>query len=109
MANRSLRGMGFDKDICEVLEKKKFTTCAEIVGRPTIDLVYDLDLSLPVVMDLTRIVSIKISPNPDTVMGLLNKRESTNFVPAVPTSLPILDAYLRGGITIGSLTEVNFF
>lgn len=102
---RSLRGMCFEPHMNEILEKRKFSTAEHIVGRPVIELLHDLDLPLPLILDIVRIISIKISPPSTTVMDLLHKKGQSGYV---PTQLPILDAYLRGGLSFGTLTEVGF-
>src|SRR4051812_34314715 len=99
--NRPLRTMGFDESTNGVLERKKFTIAEQIVGRPIIELLFDLDLPLPVIQDLMRMVSLKVSPEPISILDLLKRRDSY-----IPTQLSVLDAYLRGGISIGAITEV---
>lgn len=47
MANRKLFTMGFDKNLVDTMMKKGFTTSENLLGRPVIDVLYDLDLPLP--------------------------------------------------------------
>jgi hypothetical protein len=47
MANRKLLSMGFEKNIMDTLIKKGFVNSESILGKPTIDVLHDLDIPYP--------------------------------------------------------------
>jgi hypothetical protein len=103
MANRKLLSMGFDKILVDVMTKKGFTSSENLLGRPTIDVLYDLDLPLPTLQDIIRIVSVKIAPKARTAKEILDEKNSDS---SPLSTLLALDSFLRGGLHTGTLTEV---
>lgn len=118
MAKRKLRLFGFEEEINNAFRKKGWTTCEQLLGLPQIEVIHELQLPWPVVQQITDTVSSRIAPKSrcvaadpawltnSTLKSIIEEKHGTQQQTVVPTKLPLLDAYLRGGIPVGSVTEV---
>lgn len=89
------------------------------MSKTSLELLADLDLPYELILDIQQKVSQKITPSHKTVSPLVEIQrrrpklifQITNLInePAdvLVTNLPGLDDYLRGGLPVGSVTEVD--
>lgn len=102
MASKHLRRAGVSPELCELLKRHRVETCKDLLSLTTLEVMRVADLSHHGALDLLRSVSTHCAP-PVTTLLKLWKPTSESFF---PTSLPALDHLLRGGLPLGTLTEV---
>jgi RAD51-like protein 1 len=101
MADRKLRRVGLDEDTLHLLESKHYRLCKDILSKTSLELLADLDLPYELILDIQQKVSQKITPAHKTITNLINEPADV-----LVTNLPGLDDYLRGGLPVGSVTEI---
>ncbi len=103
-ATRLLARAGLDPELLRRLSARGFATAADVLYRPTADLVEVLDLPWAAVEALVAAVAAHVAPPPETALALCARAAVAR--PRVRTALPPLDAALGGGLPPGSVTEV---
>jgi RAD51-like protein 1 len=103
-ATRQLARAGLDPELLRRLSARGLATAADVLYRPTADLVEVLDLPWEAVEALVAAVASHVAPLPETALALCARAAAAR--PRVRTALPPLDAALGGGLPPGSVTEV---
>lgn len=104
MANRKLERMGIDPSICERLTRNNVTTVREFLTTSPLVLMLQADLSLKEVKELIAMVSEKVHAKPQN--GLLVMHSRTQETRFLSTGISKFDAALKGGLLVGSISEI---
>ena len=105
MGSRKLERMDLDRFIVERLSARGITTAKDLLEMSPLALMVFLDISLEEAKEITLKVCVKIAGSKNqTALELLNTRalQCNNL----PTGIKELDSALRGGLVIGSITEI---
>lgn len=104
MGSRKLDRMGLDKFVVERLSARGIMTAKDLVEMSPFAIVVFLDISLDEAKKIVSIVCAKIANKNQTALELLNAREVQ--CNNLPTGIRNLDTVMRGGLNIGSISEI---
>ena len=104
MGSRKLDRMGLDKFVVERLSVRGITTAKDLLETSPFAIVIFLDISLIEAKSIISKVCAKIANKNQTALELLNARELR--CNNLPTGIKDLDSVMRGGLNIGSISEI---
>jgi RAD51-like protein 1 len=104
MSSRRLRRLPFDDEVKEKLSKAGVSTAKDMLDRSPLELMKTLNASHDDVKEWLRIAALAVAPKPCIAWQQLQARKQrTTFL---ATGLDALDKALRGGISVGTVTEL---
>lgn len=102
MAHRKLDRFGFDNNACETFKRNGITTAGDLLEASPF--LFIPDLGLTKTLSLFDEVSSRIAPEPQSALKLLVDRSKKQCF--LSTGMKILDDVLRGGVSLGTITEI---
>lgn len=104
MAKRVLTRTGLPSETCSALASIGVTTCGELLLTSPLTIMSACDVSYQEALQLIYRVSEKIAPAPTTALQSLQQRKKQSVYLA--TGLVPLDRALRGGLLLGTITDL---
>lgn len=104
MAKRVLTRIGLPSETCSSLASIGVTTCGELLLTSPLTIMSACDVSYQEALQLIYLVSEKIAPAPMTALQSLQQRRKQSVYLA--TGLVPLDRALRGGLLLGTITDL---
>lgn len=101
MGTRRVEALGLSDDVCAVLKRRGYDTCADVLLTSAGALAVALDEPAAAAAELQRAAAAAIAPAAQTLLSA-----AAGGGEGVPTGLGTLDAALKGGLPIGMLVEV---
>lgn len=102
MASKKLRRAGVSQELCELLKRHHVESCKDLLSLTPLEVMRVAGLSYHNALALLRSVSRHCAPPVTTLLELWKSKSESFF----STSLPALDDLLRGGLPLGTITEV---
>ena len=105
MANRPLTRLGVDESVTTALQTSLgVTTAADLLNCSPLELMVCADLSLAQANTLTKSISTRIAPKVQTANQFFQKRLTEKRF--LSTGFEFLDRVMKGGILLGSVTDI---
>ncbi|XP_030201488.1 DNA repair protein RAD51 homolog 2 isoform X2 [Gadus morhua] len=102
MASKKLRRAGVSQELCELLNRHHVESCKDLLSLTPLEVMRVAGLSYQNALALMRSVSQHCAPPVTTLLELWKPKSESFF----STSLPALDDFLRGGLPLGTITEL---
>ena len=104
MANRRLERLGLDPLLCERLVRGNITTARELLSASPLVLMLLADIDMKEVTDMLELVSEKVASKPQSALMAMHSRQHKKRY--MSSGIDMFDTALKGGILIGSITEI---
>lgn len=104
MASRPLQRMGIDSGVVNAWSQVGISTAGELLQASPLLLMQAADLSLAQVQAILQDVSQRLAPTTTTALQYLLQREKSKRF--LGTGFQPLDAALKGGLLLGSITDI---
>eukprot|EP00050_Salpingoeca_kvevrii_P013927 m.31741 g.31741 ORF g.31741 m.31741 type:complete len:189 (+) comp5396_c0_seq2:31-597(+) len=102
--SRRLRRLGLEEHVVAALAVRKLQTAADVFGRTELELLETTGLARSEVAQIRDKAAAVLAGRSRTAWDLWIARQKA--ASKLPTTLPALDAALRGGLICGTITEV---
>ncbi|GAQ85938.1 putative DNA repair protein RAD51 [Klebsormidium nitens] len=115
MGSKEISRLNIEGLVAHRLKSRRLETAKDVLCKTELDLVELLDLPADVVAKAVAAISQNVAPTRRTVLEMYMDQQQPGDIqgghlhtdlPKLPTNLPSLDDALRGGVPLGSITEL---